>query len=416
MATDHDEAPRLTVIPEYEGEQELPPEVYVISALVQSGQYTPESLGLSPEHFMSFRQVNQFLSLYQRQAQAAPPLRLLLDKFPRFPYVPGVSAAWAAKQLHEAFQERHLLRTMAKVGTLISEGRIDAAGDAMREASRSSAAAGSIASVSAYRPIIRDETDSQIAVPVLAGTMTEHCRGILPGHLWYVAGIPGMGKSFRLMEHAMLAVEEGWDVAFFSLEMPAPEVAERIQRMIAMGSGYEYGSPEFRDLIEARSSEYGRLEIFTGTVSAADISAVCKEGTLIVIDYVSKLRTTEGTRSITDYRIAAAISGELKDLAMNCNVPVLSAVQFNRSAYDAKSVNMGHTADTDAYNKDADVMIGMKKMSETVILNTIMKNRHDVSGRKFYTRFMPGSARAVELSFDEAHEAMYEDAERSVTH
>ena len=100
---------------------------------------------------------------------------------------------------------------------------------------------------------------------------------------------------------------------------------------------------------------------------------------------------------------------------MNCNVPVLSAVQFNRSAYDAKAVNMGQTADTDAYNKDADVMIGMKRMSETVILNTIMKNRHDVSGRKFYTRFTPGSARAVELSFDEANEAMYEDAEKSIT-
>ena len=102
-----------------------------------------------------------------------------------------------------------------------------------------------------------------------AGSMTSQCKGILPGHLWYVAGIPGMGKSFRLMEHAVLAVEAGWDVAFFSLEMPAREVSERIQRMIGMGSEHEYGSPEFYDLLEARTADYGALNIYTGSVSVS---------------------------------------------------------------------------------------------------------------------------------------------------
>lgn len=381
----------------HEGETELPAEVYLISALVQSGQYNPESLGLTDEHFMAYKQVHQFLRLYQQQGKAAPPLTLLLDKFPRFPYVPGVSAVWAAKQVHETYQERHLLRTMAKVGTLISEGRINAAGDLMRSAVRATATPGSISSVSAY-DAIPDETESGDVVPVMEGTMAQYCRGIAPGHLWYVAGIPGMGKTYRLIEHALLAVEAGWNVAFFSLEMPAKEVQARVHAMKPLG---------FEGL--------GEFQIYTGSVSAADIASVATEGTLIVIDYVGKLRGSDGTRSITDYRLAASISGELKDIALS-GVPILSAVQFNRGAYEAKNVNMGHTADTDAYNKDADVMIGMKRMSETVILNTIMKNRHDISGRKFYTRFTPGAARARELSFDEAHEAMYEDAERTLNH
>lgn len=399
MESPHPDQPRLAVVYNDREEQEVPAEVYVISALVQSGQYNPEAHGLTNEHFMAYRQTHEFLRLYQSQAKTAPPLHLLLDKFPRFPYQPGVSALWAAKQLHDAHQERHLLRTMAKVGTLLGEGRINEAGDLMRTASRASASPGSITSVSAYDPVSQEVADG-LAVPVLGGTMTKYCRGISPGHLWYVAGIPGMGKTYRLIEHALLAVEAGWDVAFFSLEMPAREVAERVQQMM--------GGTESEDL--------GAFSIYTGSVAATDIASVAGEGTLVIIDYVSKLRASDGTRSITDYRIAASISAELKDIAMSCNVPVLSAVQFNRSAYDAKHVNMGHTADTDAYNKDADVMIGMKRMSETVILNTVMKNRHDVSGRKFYTRFTPGAARAVELSFDEANEAIYEDKERSIQH
>jgi len=406
----------LSVVNINPGEQELPPEAYVISALVQSGSYNIEAHGLTNEHFMSFRQVNLFLRTYQEQARTAPPLHLLLDKFPRFPFQPGVSAVWACKQLQLAHRERHMLRSMAKVGTMLSEGRIDEAGDLWRISAKStSAPVGTMRASNAYAPIVRPETDLGLTVPVLAGTMTKYCQGIQPGNLWYISGIPGMGKSYRLVEHAILAVEAGWDVAFFSLEMPEIETNERIQKMLMPGAENPF-SDEFYETLAARTAEYGALTVYTGPTTIADIESVAVEGTLVIIDYVSKIRAPDGLRAITDYRLAAALSAELRDIALHNNVPVLSAIQLNRSAYNAKESSMSQTAETDQFNKDPSVMISMLRMSETVILNTILKNRSNVSGRKFYTRFSADSARAVELSFDEANEAMYEDAEKSITH
>jgi len=407
----------LSIVTSQTGEQELPPEAYVISALVQGGNYNPEAHGITVDHFMAYKQVNQFLRLYQQQAKSAPPLQLLLDKFPRFPYRPGVSAVWACKQLQRAHQERHMLRNLSKVGTLLSEGRIEDAGELWRTSARSTATPiGQLQVTNAYLPIVRPETDLGLVVPVLAGTMSNICQGIQPGNLWYIAGMPGMGKSYRLIEHAIMAAEAGWDVAFFNLEMTALETDERIQRMLTAGIDVEFGTPEFDEILAARTADYGALTIYTGATSIADIESVAEEGTMVVIDYVSKIRSPEGLRAITDYRLAAAISSELRDIALHHNVPVLSALQLNRSAYNATEAKMSQTAETDQFNKDPTVLISMLRMSETVILNTILKNRHGVSGRKFYTRFTHDSARAVEISFEEANEAMYEDAEKSITH
>lgn len=421
MTAQPHEPRRFTIVsPGQTSEEDLPPEAHLISALLESGTYTPETYGISGDHFLAHRNVHEFARQYQRDAGAAPSLQLVLSKYPRFTYMAGVSPKWAAKQLNNEHRERQLKRAMAKAGQAINAGDIDQAENLFRETLRTtrSATSSGIQSWNAYDILPADHMDRDF-VPVLPGTLTQYCRGISSRNLWYLAGIPGSGKSYRLQEHAVIAAEAGWNVDFFSLENPGPEVMERIQKMVACGFDDQpaaaYNSVEWNDWLQSKTSGHGTIRVFNGQMSAADIAAVTQEGNLVVVDHVGKMRSDDGSRSIVDWRVAASISGELKDLAMDCRVPVLAAAQLNKKAYDAKELSLSMLSDTDAYIKDADVIIGMKLMSTTVVHNKIMKNRHEAAGKKFYTRFQPGQARAKEITYDQAKDAEFEDMSNNLS-
>jgi hypothetical protein len=407
--------PLYAVDAQHSPTDELPPEAWFISSLLDSGHYVPSRYGISGEYVLAYRPVHEFAIQYQESTGGAPPLHLIKEKFPRFPYVPRVSIKWASEQVHQQYTLRVLRRALAAQGSAIVEENISAARQVMMDTLIATADDHQQEEmINAWSPPVRVSDEANICVPVIEGTLQEATGGHQAGHLWIIGGIPGEGKTYRLVEHAVLACEAGWDVVFYSMEMRPEEVQKRLQIAVMVGrTSAPYGSDEFdRDFAKV-AYDMGRCYVGRPkhALTAARVGDRYTEGTLVVIDYIAQMRPNNPKAATGDHRDAALVTSELHDVALACKAPILTASQFNRDGYDSDKPSMRNTAGTKAVNEYADVYIGLRRQSETVVANHILKNRHGIGGQKFYTRFIPGESRSHQISFDEATEAIYRDTE-----
>lgn len=403
------------------------PEAMLISALLATGKYTPDSYGIHDNQFLAMRQVHEFCRRYQEKAGEAPPVHLVTEKYPSYVHTTEVSPAWAAYELHQVWKTRQLHKALANAGYALQEEQVDAAFDTLRT------------TLGSLHPLIGKGTDATdlsyltdtaevVRCPVsLAGTgigngegaLQHATHGIAPGDLWYIAARMGVGKSWVLLEAAVAAAEANWPVVVHSLEMPARTVKDRIHR-IALRDRY-HGHWDDIDLdTRARLlGEWGETaapitihDPTAGTCDATVVAAAADEGALVIIDYVGLMHTTSGQRSMEDWRAAAIISNELKAAAIEHDVPVISAAQVNRSGESVAEPSTVHLAQSDALGQDADLVLTLRPYSRRVLLNYIAKNRHGQAGSKWYTRFEPALGRFNDITPDAARDLKDEDDER----
>lgn len=415
------EEPHLTVISNTEQtghSGEHAPEALFISALLEVGQYIPGMYGIRDDQFSGHKPVHQFCTNYQATSKVAPPLNLLTKKFPNFPFEPNINPVWAATQLAEAHTNRMLRKVMAKASMAVAEEAHDEAIAMLRDTlSRITPAVSQ--GINATDMSQLEGKDDLVTCPVPAGMLSKITNGIGAGDLWYVAARLGVGKSWRLIQHAVTAAEAGWDVAYFSLEMPAKAVIDRIHRIALRNYTKpwpELELPERSELIEKWSQGKGTINIYdpsAGRCDAAVVSSVAGENTLVIVDYVGLMYTNSGIRSIEDWRAAATISNQLKEVALEHSVPIIAAAQINRSGESKGSGMPGaeHLAQSDALGQDADALITLKKYGQHALVNALTKYRHGESGAKWYTQFEPGKAKLGDISPEMANQLKALDEE-----
>jgi replicative DNA helicase len=227
----------------------------------------------------------------------------------------------------------------------------------------------------------------------------------------------GIGKSWRLIEHAIAAAESGWNVVFFGLEMTEADIMDRLHRV-----GLRNYTGRWAELpIKNRMMMFNEWKEEHGsqiTIHASDlkkrtpamIESHAQEKSLYIIDHIGLMSNHEGKRSISDWSIAATISNELKEKAITLDIPILAAAQINRAGSNA-SVTPGveHLAQSDALGQDADAVITLSKSSTRVTVNSMAKYRHGESGRKWFTFFDPQSGNFESIDPKHALEIKYED-------
>jgi hypothetical protein len=164
-----------------------------------------------------------------------------------------------------------------------------------------------------------------------------------------------------------------------------------------------------------RSKTHGKLiikEYPTASASALHFRALLNELALkksfrpdiIYIDYLnicSSARIKPGG-NVNSYTYIKSIAEELRGLAVEFNVPVVSATQTTRSGYSNSDVDLTDTSESFGLPATADFMFALISTEELEGLNQIMvkqlKNRY--SDPNYYKRFVVGIDRAKMRLYD----------------
>lgn len=223
----------------------------------------------------------------------------------------------------------------------------------------------------------------------------------------------GGGKSAVMSSLSCDFIRNGQNVLYITLELSEERVSERIDaNMFNIPMANVKSLPEnvFLDRIQKLDEKnHGRLivkEYPTGTGTAAIFKAyindlATKEGfkpDVLVVDYMGIVASDKYRNSSTanSYTTQKAVAEELRALAMELDMLVISAVQTNRSAYNASDFDIDSISESAGIVMTADMLLGIIRTEELDELNQMMlkqlKNRF--GDPNYYKRFVVGLDRA----------------------
>jgi len=388
------------------------PEVLFISALLDSGQYVPEAWEVNPAVIIGHKPVHAWCSRYQASSGRAPSPEHVCKRFPGFPYLPGVSVRFAANELLRDYSARCLRRAMGTAVASIKDEALEEAVATLREAIETTRI-GTMGYAGIDDFDLIGDLGEGCAVP--SGAETDALGTHRPGHVWTMAARINVGKSWALAQHAVAALEDGWDVSFFSLEMPAGEVLDRIHRIVMRDVGLHWEEVDDRTrrkYIEAWTKNSGQLRVYDKPITPMLVRGMVGEGTKVIIDYYGLMRGSDGMKASTDWRVIAGITAELKEIAMDRAVPILGANQITRGAGVKPSLE--NLAGADTVGADADVVQLLLEHSSRSRKKVVAKNRHGKKGMGWFTDFNPAFGQLGDITAEQAYDRLLADEDASL--
>ncbi|MDD2478585.1 MAG: replicative DNA helicase [Victivallaceae bacterium] len=199
--------------------------------------------------------------------------------------------------------------------------------------------------------------------------------GFKPGEMFVLAARPSIGKTsiaLNMLRNIALRTDHP-AVAFFSLEMTADQITRRLicaEADVSESSFYnnKFRSTDLPKLTKAVKT-YEQANIFIDPTSGISISELrakarrlCAEHDikLIAIDYLQLMTGDDRSRKESRQQEVASISGGLKSLAKDLNVPVLVLAQLNREIEKSTSGDarpkLSHLRESGSIEQDADVV------------------------------------------------------------
>ena len=209
----------------------------------------------------------------------------------------------------------------------------------------------------------------------------------------------GVGKSLFMCHMAAAAMSQGKNVLYITMEMSEERIAERIDANllnIPIDQLDTLSQSMFAEKIaRIAKSTSGKLivkEYPTGSANSSHFRALLNELKLkkkfspdmIFIDYLnicasSRMKAMGG--SINSYTYIKAIAEELRGLAVEFDVPIVSATQTTRSGYGNTDVGLEDTSESFGLPATADLMFALISTEELEqqgqLLVKQLKNRYN---------------------------------------
>jgi len=245
-------------------------------------------------------------------------------------------------------------------------------------------------------------------------------KGGLPNKTLNVAlAGTGVGKSLFMCHVASSVLLQGRNVLYITMEMAEEKIAERIDANLL--------NVPIQDLTDLPRSTFenkvtklaaktqGTLiikEYPTASAHSGHFKALLNELALkksfkpdiIFIDYLNICASSryKSNFSVNSYSYIKAIAEELRGLAVEANVPIVSATQTTRSGYGSSDVELTDTSESFGLPATADLMFALISTEELEGLGQLMvkqlKNRYnDPTMNK---RFIIGIDRAKMRLYD----------------
>ena len=233
----------------------------------------------------------------------------------------------------------------------------------------------------------------------------------------------GVGKSLFMCHCAAANLNQGRNVLYLTMEMAEERIAERIDANlldIPIDQLEHLSKEMFAERVRGLSSKTnGKLiikEYPTGSAHAGHFRALLNELKLkksfepdiIYIDYLnicssSRMKGMGG--AINSYNYIKAIAEELRGLAVEFDLPIVTATQTTRSGYSNSDIGLEDTSESFGLPATADLMFALISTEELEGMGQLavkqLKNRYNDPTYK--KRFVIGIDRSKMRLFD-AHE------------
>jgi len=250
--------------------------------------------------------------------------------------------------------------------------------------------------------------------------MNKITKGGLPKKTLNVAlAGTGVGKSLFMCHMAASCLMDGKNVLYITMEMAEERIAERIDANLMNITMDDLKALE-KDIFETKldkvkSKTKGKLiikEYPTAGAHAGHFRALLEELRLkkdfvpdiVFIDYLNicaSQRLKQGA-NVNSYTYIKSIAEELRGLAVEHNLPIMSATQTTRSGFSNSDVGLEDTSESFGLPATVDFMFAMISTEELQELNQIMikqlKNRY--GDPSYYKRFVVGIDRAKMKLYD----------------
>ena len=229
----------------------------------------------------------------------------------------------------------------------------------------------------------------------------------------------GVGKSLFMCHVASGALLDGKNVLYITMEMAEEKIAERIDANllnVPIQEITELPKVMFEDKVTKLAQRtQGQLiikEYPTASAHSGHFKSLLNELALkksfrpdiIFIDYLNICASSRyrGNSTVNSYSYIKAIAEELRGLAVEANVPIVSATQTTRSGYGSSDVELTDTSESFGLPATADLMFALISTDDLEGLGQIMvkqlKNRYnDLS---VFKRFVVGIDRAKMRLYD----------------
>lgn len=229
----------------------------------------------------------------------------------------------------------------------------------------------------------------------------------------------GVGKSLAMCHFAAANLSIGKNVLYVTLEMSEERIAERIDANLmnvnlddlTMLSKDDY----MKKIAKIKNKTKGKLIVKEYPTASANTShfkhllndlKIKKQFVpdIIYVDYLNICASSRirGGANVNSYTLVKSIAEELRGLAVEYDVPIVSATQTTRSGYANSDIDLTDTSESFGLPATADFMVALISTEELSELNQVivkqLKNRY--SSPDTNKRFVLGIDKAKMKLYD----------------
>ena len=229
----------------------------------------------------------------------------------------------------------------------------------------------------------------------------------------------GVGKSLFMCHVASSVLLQGRNVLYITMEMAEEKIAERIdanllnvpiQQLADLPKNmFDKKVTKLADKTQGQLiiKEYPTAAAHSGHFKALLNELALKKSfrpDIIFIDYLNICASSRyrANASVNSYSYIKAIAEELRGLAVEANLPIVSATQTTRSGFASSDVDLTDTSESFGLPATADLMFALISTEELEGLSQIMvkqlKNRYN--DPTIHKRFIVGIDRAKMRIYD----------------
>jgi len=229
----------------------------------------------------------------------------------------------------------------------------------------------------------------------------------------------GVGKSLFMCHFASSVLLQGKNVLYITLEMAEEKIAERIDANL-LNLNIQDITDLPKTMFESKVTDLSKKtqgtliikEYPTAAAHSGHFKGLLNELALkksfrpdiIFIDYLNICASSRyrAAGNVNSYSYIKAIAEELRGLAVEANVPIVSATQTTRSGFASSDVDLTDTSESFGLPATADLMFALISTEELESLNQILvkqlKNRYN--DPTIHKRFVVGIDRAKMRLYD----------------